>query len=127
MLFICINIIYTIFITYLFLSNPDRLEFNLKHYLLDYDKFQFIINNNLYSTLFLVHKPYFSMGFVLCAIFSLHTFFKSNSKKYFLQILYLLLFIYFSFWVFYAFSFPNVIALLLSVILILYLNLREKI
>lgn len=127
MLFICINVIYTIFITYLFLSNPDRLEFNLKHYLLDYDKFQFIINNNLYSTLFLVHKPYFSMGFVLCAIFSLHTFFKSNSKKYFLQILYLLLFIYFSFWVFYAFSFPNVIALLLSVILILYLNLRQKI
>jgi len=125
-LFICINIMYTVFITYLFLSNPDRLEFSLKHYLLDYDKFQFIINNNLYSPYFLVHKPYFSMGFVLCAIFSLHTFFKSTSKKYFIQILYLLVFIYFSFWVFYAFSFPNVIALLLSVVLLLYLNLKQK-
>ena len=43
MLFIGVNMLYTVFITYLFLSNPDRLEFNLWHYLLDYDKFQFII------------------------------------------------------------------------------------
>lgn len=127
MLFIGVNILYTGFITYLFLSNPDRLEFNLTHYLLDYDKFQFITNKNLYSNFFLVHKPYFSMGFVICAIFSLDTFFKSNSKKYVIQILYLLVFVYFTFWVFYAFSFPNVIALLLSVVFILYLNLSQKI
>jgi hypothetical protein len=127
MLFIGVNMLYTVFITYLFLSNPDRFEFNLWHYLLDYDKFQFIINKNLHYNFFLVHKPYFSMGFVLCAIFSLDIFFKSNSKKYFIQILYLLVFIYFSFWVFYAFSFPNVIALLLSVVFIFYLNLKKKI
>lgn len=127
MLFIGVNMLYTVFITYLFISNPDRLEFNLRHYLLDYDKFQFITNKNLYSNFFLVHKPYFSMGFVFCAIFSLDTFFKSNSKKYFIKILWLLVFIYFSLWVFYAFSFPNVIALLLSVIFLLYLNLKQKI
>ncbi len=126
-LFIGVNMLYTFFITYLFLSNPDRLEFNLSHYLLDYDKFQFITNKNLYSNFFLVHKPYFSMGFVICAIFSLDAFFKSNSKKYFTQILYLFVFIYFSFWVFYAFSFPNVVALLLSVIFTLYLNLKQKV
>lgn len=127
MVFIGVNILYTGFITYLFLSNPDRLEFSLTHYLLDYDKFQFITNKNLYSNFFLVHKPYFSMGFVICAIFSLDTFFKNNSRKYVTQILYLLVFVYFTFWVFYAFSFPNVIALLLSVVFILYLNLSQKI
>ncbi|WP_296634953.1 hypothetical protein [Polaribacter sp.] len=126
-LFICVNISFTILISYFFITNPDRFEFDLKHYLLDYDKFQFIINNNLYTPYFLVHKPYFSMGFVLCAIFSLHTFFQKKSATFFNQSIYLLLFFYFSLWIFYAFSFPNVIALLLSIVLILYLNLKKNV
>ena len=125
-LFICINITYTIFISYLFFSNPDRLEYGLNNYLLDYDKFQFIINQNLSNNLFLVHKPYFSMGFVICAIFSLNAFIKNNSKIYFSRLLYLLVFFYFSFWVFYAFSFPNVLALFLCIILVLYTELSKK-
>lgn len=125
-LFISVNVIYTVLIFYLFITNPDRFEFNLKHYLLDYDKFQFIINNNLYNPYFLVHKPYFSMGFIMCAIFSLHTFFQKKTKKYFTQSIYLTLFLYFSFWIIYAFSFPNVIALLLSIVLLLYFNLKKK-
>lgn len=126
-LFIAVNMLYTVFMIYLFLNNPSRLEFNLEHYLLDYDKFQFIINDNLYKNLFFVHKAYFSMGFVICAVFSLNTFFISSSKKYFIQIIYAFVFVYFSFWVFYAFSFPNVIALIVSVVFILYLNLKKKI
>lgn len=126
-IFIGVNVIYTILIFYLFITNPDRFEYNLKHYLFDYDKFQFIINNNLYNPYFLVHKPYFSMGFVLCAIFSLHAFFQKKSKEYFTQSIYLLLFFYFSFWIFYAFSFPNVIAFLLSIVILLYLNLKKNV
>ena len=125
-LFICVNVTYTIFISYLFFKNPDRLEFGLNHYLLDYDKFQFIINQNLSNNFFLVHKPYFSMGFVICAIFSLNAFIKNNSKKYFPRLLYLLVFFYFLFWISFAFSFPNVLALFLCIILVLCTELSQK-
>ena len=126
-IFILINIVYTVFIFFLFITNPDRLEFSLKHYLLDYDKFQFIINNNLSNDLYLVHKPYFSMGFVIIAVFSLHAFIKNKLKINYIRILYLFVFLYFSFWIFYAFSFPNIIALLLCVVLVFYMELSKKV
>jgi hypothetical protein len=126
-LFILVNLLYTLFISYVFLHSSDRLQFDLYHYILDYDKFQFIIKNNLPNNFFLVHKAYFSMGFAFSAIFSFHSFISNDSKNIFIQILKFLVFIYFTIWIFYAFSFPNVIALLICITLILFHNLKRKI
>jgi hypothetical protein len=124
--FIGVNIIYTLFISYLFFSNPDRLVNGLMHYALDYDKFQFIINQNPLSAAILVHKAYFSMGFVMSAIFALNAFIKNTSKSNLLQVAHLLVFVYFVIWIFYAFSFPNVIALILCVLIVLKFELKKK-
>ena len=115
--FVMVNILYTGFITYLFYNSPDRMQYDLYHYLLDYDKFQLITNNNLFNDFYLVHKPYFSMGFVMCAVFSLHYFFKDKAKNNVLKVIYFLSFLYFTIWVFYAFSFPNVLAYLICILL----------
>ena len=125
-LFIAVNIIYTFVIMYLFINSPDRLILGIQYYLLDYDKFQFITNQNPLGSFVLVHKAYFSMGFVMCALFALYAFLKNSLKSKSLRVVYFFVFIYFSLWIFFAFSFPNVLALILSVLLMLKLELKKK-
>ncbi|MEP5338905.1 MAG: hypothetical protein ABJL44_18515 [Algibacter sp.] len=126
-IFILANLIYTLVIFIVFLFTLDNWDYTLSHFLFDYDKFQFILNKSIKNDELFVHKAYFSMGFVFSAIFCLNKFFNTfPSYGVLFKILYLSVFIYFSTWVFYAFSFPNVIALLLSVLFLLYYKLSKK-
>lgn len=125
-IFVFANITYSILILSLFISSEDIGNLNLIGYLRDYDKFQFKINENLTQKYFLVHKAYFSMGYVISAIYCLNLFFLSKSKYSFKSIFNLVVFVYFSFWIFYAFSFPNVIALLLCLVILLNAKLDKK-
>ena len=125
-IFVFGNVIYSFIIIYLFFITVDFAVGDLAYYLGNYDKFQFKINEIAINGYLLIHKPYFSMGFVISAIYCLNLFLLSNSKLIFKNLICLFLFTYFSFWIFYAFSFPNVIALILSVLALLYMKLKKK-
>lgn len=120
------NIIYTFLIVYVYFTNDSNINFSLKYFLSDYDKFQIMINQNVHNDLPFVHKAYFSMGFVICAIFCLNQAMKFFSKNKFYFGLYITAFIYFFSWIFYAFSFPNVIALIISILALLFYELKTK-
>lgn len=98
--------------------------------LLNYDKIQFIFNEIIIDTywdkLFFIHKAYFSMGFVISSIFSLQQAINNVKICRNWSIAYGVLFIYFSFLVVYTFSFPNVLALLLSLICLIWFKVRRN-
>jgi hypothetical protein len=98
--------------------------------LLNYDKIQFIFNEIIVDTywdkLFFIHKAYFSMGFVLSSIFALQQATDNFKIRRKWSIAYGALFFYFSFLVIYTFSFPNVLALLLSLICFIWLKARRS-
>jgi len=124
--FIIINVVYTIIILLIFLFNLHKTEFQGHEFLLDYDKFQFLVREAISSDILFLHKAYFSMGFVICTIFCLNKtliLFKQNKR---LTIVYTVTALYFFLWLFYAFSFPNIIVLLLSLIILFYYNLKKK-
>lgn len=126
-IFVITNIIFSFVIIGILLYNFNKTSFHLAYFLFDYDKFQFTINENIGNDALFVHKAYFSMGFVICAIFCLKQAIYYVSKNKFYFSLCSIGFIYFFLWIFYAFSFPNVIALVLSVIILLYYKLNTKI
>ena len=122
------NIVYTMIIIVTFFSNMENLYYeNLGQYLFDYDKFQYDLSKSVKNNIVFMHKPYFSMGFVLSAVFCLQLFFHNTFKKRITRFLYLSVFGYFTLWVFYAFSFPNVLALFICIFLILYKSLNRKV
>lgn len=128
-LFMIVNLLYSFAIIGIYLLNKDARgleEINLNTILLNYDKVQFDINNSLkegfFDRIIFFHKPYFSMGFVISSLFALHEsirFFKLNYLK---SAVYILFFSYFSFLVIYAFSFPNVIALVVCIVCLIILK-----
>ncbi|MEH6536895.1 MAG: hypothetical protein V7719_10910 [Psychroserpens sp.] len=124
--FIVANILFTIIITAIFLLNIHKTNLGLLHFLLDYDKFQLIVDRSIDNDLIFIHKAYFSMGFVICAIYCLREAigFYHKNKNYFR--IYSAIFLYFFFWLFYGFSFPNIIALTIGVTILLYYNLNRK-
>ncbi len=118
--FVGSNILYTIIILFTFFTNTESLYYdNLGRYLFDYDKFQYDLTKSIQSSIVFMHKPYFSMGFVLSAVFCLQVFLQNTAKKKMTRFLFLAVFIYFTLWIFYAFSFPNVLALIICVVLVL--------
>lgn len=125
--FVFANVMYSILIIYLFISSIDIGKINFIDYLRDYDKFQFKINESLTQKYFLVHKAYFSMGFVMSAVYCVYSYFSSNARYTLKSILNLLVFAYLSFWIFYVFSFPNVLAFLICLVILLYTKLDKKV
>lgn len=122
-LFLIVNFLYAGILIVMYLLNKDAIGLegvNLNNLLLNYDKVQFVINDSLKGSflehVLFVHKPYFSMGFVISAIFALNEsnkLFRINNLK---SIVYVILFSFFSLLVIYTFSFPNVIALLACIV-----------
>lgn len=124
--FIAANILFTIIISAIFLFNIHKTNLGLLHFLLDYDKFQLIVDKSIDNDLIFIHKAYFSMGFVICAIYCLREaigFYKTNRTSF---RIYSIIFMYFFLWLFYGFSFPNIIALAIGVTVLLYFNLNRK-
>lgn len=124
--FLIANLLFTFIVLIVFFYNLNKWDFDTSYFLFDYDKFQFIINKSIQNDELFVHKAYFSMGFVLCAIFCLNkalTLFSINKHHLFV---YLILFFYFTIWIFYAFSFPNIIAFLTAIIILLYFKFDKK-
>ncbi|MGB0879394.1 MAG: phage head spike fiber domain-containing protein [Polaribacter sp.] len=124
--FVFANIIYTLSLLYMFFSHIDNWDYTLSYYVFSYDMFQYDLNKSIQNNAIFIHKPYFSMGFVISAIFCLKMFFNRFSKRVFIRVLYFFAVIYFSLWIFYAFSFPNVIALFLSITFLLYKELSKN-
>ena len=121
--FVFVNLIYTIILLLIFVLNLHKSKFQGHKFLLDYDKFQFLVDEAISNDILFLHKAHFSMGFVICAIFCLNNAlisFKLNKRR---AIIYTTLALYFFLWLFYAFSFPNIIALLLSTITVSYTHL----
>lgn len=91
------------------------------------NEFQQILDEFIGIDVFFIHKAYFSMGFVFLAIFSLQQVNKSIHLSNMVRILYTTFFLFFSFLIFSVFSFPNVIALIISTIVVyLYNNDNSK-
>lgn len=126
MSFTWVNVIFTFLVMLVFFKHVYFQQIDFLNYLFDYDKFQFVINENIPKDYPFVHKAYFSMGFVICAIYSLDMVFEKGLNNKRQLIFHSLLFFYFLFWIFYAFSFPNIIALVVSVIILLFFRLKSK-
>ena len=123
--FVFVNMIYSYFIIYMLFSKVQPNLNELISFMGDYDKFQFKLNENINQNFILFHKPYYSMGFVFSAIFSLNRLFYVVKKIE--KTVYIVLFIYFALWIVYAFSFPNVIALFICVMVLLYYRLNKRV
>lgn len=128
-LFVIVNLIYAIIlgILYILALKDGFFEFNgFYNFILSYDKIQFILNDYLSDDVFFIHKAYTSMGFVICAIYTLTKGienFKVNKKK---AAIYLLLFICFSFLITFMFSFSNVLSFVICTVLVLSFYLKGK-
>lgn len=124
--FVGVNLLYTFLIIYIFFVSFGAYDYPLKEYLFNYDLFQWVVQkNNAFQKVF-IHKPYFSMGFVFSAVFCLWFVMKKWTTSKVLQIIYLGAFAYLSLWVFYAFSFPNILAYFICIVWLLYQNLNKK-
>lgn len=124
--FLIVNLGFTVIITLVFLLNYNKANLSLFQYLLDYDKFQFVIGKSIKNDLFFIHKAYFSMGFIICAIYALDKFIDYEFEKSKWSRVYFVAFIYFFLWVFYAFSFPNIVAFSICILVLLYFKLGLK-
>jgi len=124
-IFLIVNILYILILTvvFLFKQHSEDLALYNSGAFLRYDKIQFVLNSAITGDLLFVHKAYFSMGFVLSAIFSLQRANHYFREKFFP--LYFSLFLFFSLLVVYTFSFPNVIALVVCVLLFIALELKK--
>lgn len=118
-LFLFCNVVYVIILIGVYLANTNSgmLYGNESSIIPRYDKIQFILNSVIRGDLLFVHKAYFSMGFVFISILALQRsnvhFIKNFRKSY----LYFGVFVVFSIFVVYAYSFPNIIALLACILL----------
>lgn len=125
-LFVIVNVLYTFLIFYIFIDAIKAYDYGLKEYLFNYDLFQWIVQkNDSFRTVFM-HKPYFSMGFVFSAVFCLFMILNKWVGSRFLQFLYTGTFAYLSLWIFYAFSFPNIVAYFICIVWLLYQNLSKR-
>lgn len=122
-LFVGVNLVYTAVVLWVFFSHTEQLYYQqLSSYLFDFDKFQFDVNAHANRKWLFMHKPYFSMGFVVSALTGLYLFLTQQSMR----MLYLFVFVYFSCWVLYTFSFPNVLALIACALILLKYLLPKK-
>ena len=125
-LFAIVNVLYTFLIFYIFIDAIKAYDYGLKEYLFNYDLFQCVVQkNDSFRTIF-IHKPYFSMGFVFSAVFCLFMILNKWVGSRFLQFLYTGTFAYLSLWIFYAFSFPNIVAYFICIVWLLYQNLSRR-
>lgn len=127
--FLIANILYVfslfgVYKWYVFDSGISNLSFS--KLLSNQNEFQLILDQLLGEDILSIHKAYFSMGFVICAIFSLSHFFKKLNKNKALSGLYLTTFFFFFFLILNAFSFPNVIALFLSIGVLLIFGIKNR-
>lgn len=125
-LFVFVNILYSFVIAYIFFVSAGAYDYGLKEYLFNYDLFQWVVQkSNSFSSVFM-HKPYFSMGFVFSAVYCLFVILNKQVHARFLQILYVGAFAYLSLWIFYAFSFPNIIGYFVCITWLLYRSLSRR-
>ncbi|MDQ6997179.1 MAG: hypothetical protein Q9M17_00515 [Mariprofundus sp.] len=128
-IFLFSNVLYAIILgtVYIFYFNHINLyKLSLGSLLSNYQEFQSILDNYLgHNTLFF-HKAYFSMGYVMAAIFSLHQLIKNIDINIFKVFIYSFLFLFFSFSILFIFSFPNVLALLISIIAYIWYNHKNR-
>lgn len=127
-IFLIANLIYILILFgfYIYYRNSPDLVRSYSGSFLSFDKIQFVLTEAINSYRLFIHKAYFSMGFVLCAVFSLYRanyYFDDNNRR---SMLYFLLFLFFSFIVIYTFSFPNIIALIICVLVFITLEQWKK-
>ncbi len=122
--FLGVNFLYSVFLAAMYVLNKDIIGLegiNSSNFLLNYDKVQFVLNEVILGTfledILFIHKPYFSMGFVISAIFALRESTRCFNKHKKKSLLYLFFFFYFLLLILYTFSFPNVLALFICIIL----------
>lgn len=110
--FIGANFILSILIIVIFLNNNQENSSELFSFFFDYDKFQFIVTDKPNTFHVFIHKSYYSMGFVLSALVCFWRALKKkkSDKNRWIN---LVSFVYFAIWVLYAFSYPNVLILVL--------------
>lgn len=122
--FIYISILFTV---YLVTSSEIGIgDFSFSQALSNRDEFQQILDEYLGRDLLFVHKAYFSMGFVVSAVFSLQQSFINYKIKRTRSGIYIAFFLFFSFLILLVFSFPNVIALIVSIIIFAAYNLKKS-
>lgn len=127
-LFLISNIVYVIILLGFYIYYRDQVDLNTGQtgLFVSFDRVQFVLRDIIDSYVLFIHKAYFSMGFVLSAVFALsranHFFHKNNTRS----LLYFIIFLCFSSLVVYAFSFPNVIALLFSVFSFIVFEIKKE-
>ena len=128
-IFLIVNILYLIIIygVYLFHVNGVEIQnITFSKMLFNHTETQNILDLHLGEDRLNFHKAYFSMNLVVLAIFSLSEAISMFSKSRLWSILYIVTFFLFSFLIFFLFSFPNVIALILSIVVFIYYQIKKK-
>jgi hypothetical protein len=121
--FLLSNFLYVgiLFYAYSISSNQVGISgFSFTQALSNRDDFQLILDQCFGTDTFFIHKAYFSMGFVVLTIFSLLQFLTVDKVKKSIRFLYIFSFFFFSYLILSVFSFPNVVSLLISVVVVMY-------
>ena len=125
--YLVVNIIYivvlfSIYCLYIKTSGIDKFSF--VEMISNRSVFHPIIIEYLGEDILVPHKAYISMGFVISAIFSLEKAMKLDKNKI-KRLIYVTTFFFFTFFLLAFFSFPNVIALILSIITYIIYNVKK--
>lgn len=125
-IFLFSNLVFVFILFSIYSVSNELNNFSFIEVLTNYVEFQGVLDQYLGRDMLFIHKAYFSMGFVIVAIFSLQQVFKIFKVNRTSGILYVLSFLFFSFLIFSVFSFPNVIALIISVLIVLIYKVKNR-
>ena len=119
--------VFILFCVYLISSDQTGIsDFSFTQALSNRNEFQQVLDQYLGRDTLFAHKAYFSMGFVILATFSLLQAIKNFGTSKTFKFLYSISFFFFSFLIFSVFSFPNVVALMISILIVLGYNVKNQ-
>lgn len=124
-LFICSNILHLlilVFVYFLYIKDVGSMNLDFSTLMSNHNIFQDHLNDILGYDIITVHKAYFSMGYVLLAVYSLYKILISSSLLRLRSIFYIISFYIFTFFTLSNFSFPNVLALIFSISILFFLK-----
>lgn len=118
-----ITIIVSVYLFYI--KNSGLTDMSFGALITNYREFQSLLDHFLGYDIITIHKAYFSMGYVLLAVYSLNKVLYSKKVQKVITLGYLLTFFIFSLLTLYTFSFPNVLALILLIVVLFIIKRTE--
>ncbi len=124
-LYLAVNLIYMLILFSIYIKTVGSSQLSFVEMVTKRSVFHPLINEHLGEDIITPHKAYFSMWFVILSIFSLHKTISFYNKNKITSLIYAITFSFFSFFILAFFSFPNVLALTLSIIVFIAYNVKK--